>query len=95
MGPFHLSLTGFFRILGRTTKQDFSLHIDLLNIPYGMLYRISRTVFLVRRLIHIFGMVHPLLDRRTCLRYLFVHLNEYSLRTSSGVLQTHRHLAVM
>ena len=92
MGPFHLNLIDSFHILGRTTKQDFSLRIDLLSIPCGMLYRIGHTVLLVRRLIHIFDMVHPPLDRRTCLRHLFVHLNEYSLRTSSGVPQTHRHL---
>ena len=95
MGPFHLNLIDSFHILGRTTKQDFSLRIDLLSIPYGMLYHIGHIVFLVRRLIHIFNMVHPPLDRRTCLRHLFVHLNECFLKTDNGALQTHRRLAVM
>jgi hypothetical protein len=92
MGLFHLNLIGSFHVPGRTTKQDFSLRIDLLNILYGMPCRIGRTALLVRRLIHIFGRVRPPLDRRMCLRRSFVHLNEYSLRTSSGVPQMHCHL---
>ena len=60
-----------------------------------MPYRINRIIFLVHRLVRISSTVRPLSDRRTCLGYLFVHPDEYFLRTSNGVPQMHRRLTVM
>ncbi len=95
MDPSHSSLAVVFRILDRTTKLDSFLHTDLISILCGILYRINRIIFLVRRLVRIPSMVRPLSGRRTCLGYWFEHPDEYFLGTSNGVPQMHRRLTVM
>jgi hypothetical protein len=64
MDLVHWNLANFSHILDRTMRQDFSLRISLLGIPYDVLYHISHRVSPTRQLNHISSRVRLPSGRR-------------------------------